>query len=133
MRMEDLNQVNLQSRDLSVHEDACQIKLHLEADVDVGSTDGRTPPKRKATIRNLVPAGSLRIRQLLVSHAPRSRMLSPRRDLREPSQSVSPIKTEQPLTLPGGEAHSLEKSVLQNTFNTSQCSYDINSMVVQLP
>ena len=36
---EDLDVRNLQCRNLSMHEDAGQIELHLEADVHIGSVD----------------------------------------------------------------------------------------------
>ena len=50
---EDLNQRNFQRWDLAVHENACQIKLHLETDVDVGTIDGWTPPQSETAIRDL--------------------------------------------------------------------------------
>ena len=50
------------------HEDASQIKLHLETDVDVRAIDCRTPPKGKTTIGNLVQTGTLGIGQFFVSH-----------------------------------------------------------------
>ena len=50
------------------HEYTSQIKLDLETDVDVGSVDGRAPPKSKPTIGNLVETGTLGIGELLVSH-----------------------------------------------------------------
>lgn len=37
---EDLDQGDLQSWNLSVHEDPSQIELHLETDVHIGSVDG---------------------------------------------------------------------------------------------
>ena len=51
-----------------VHENASQVELDLETHVDIGTIDGRTPPEREATIRDLVETRSLRIRELLVSH-----------------------------------------------------------------
>lgn len=44
MGSEDLNQTDLQRGDLAVHEYSRQIQLDLEADVDVGTVDGWTPP-----------------------------------------------------------------------------------------
>ena len=37
---EDLDERDLQGRDLAVHEDAGEVQLHLEAHVDVGAIDG---------------------------------------------------------------------------------------------
>ena len=54
MGAEDLNQRNLERGHFAVHEDSRQVELHLEADVDVGSIDGRRPPQSKATVGNLV-------------------------------------------------------------------------------
>ena len=44
MGTENLNQGNLQCRDFAVHENASQIKLDLETNVNVGSVDGWRPP-----------------------------------------------------------------------------------------
>lgn len=41
MCTENLNQGNLQSWDLAVHENTCEIELDLETNVDVGSVDRR--------------------------------------------------------------------------------------------
>lgn len=68
MSTEDLNQTNLESGDLSVHEDAGQIELDLETNIHVGTIDGRTPPERKSTVGDLVQTGPLCIRELLVPH-----------------------------------------------------------------
>ena len=69
MGTEDLNKRDLQRRDLTVKEDARQIELHLETNVDVGSVDSRRPPKRESTIWNLVETGTLCVRELLEFHA----------------------------------------------------------------
>ena len=53
---------------VDLHENTSEIELHLETDVDVGTVDGRTPPEREATVRNLVETRPLRVRQLLVTH-----------------------------------------------------------------
>jgi len=37
---EDLDERDLEGGNLAVHEDASQIKLHLEANVDLGQRDG---------------------------------------------------------------------------------------------
>ena len=49
-----------------MHEDARQVELDLEADVDVGAVDRRRPPEREAAVGDLVEARALRVRQLLV-------------------------------------------------------------------
>ena len=54
VRSEDLNQRNLQRRNFTVHEDAGQVKLDLESDVDISAVDRRRPPERESTIRNLI-------------------------------------------------------------------------------
>ena len=51
---EYLDERDLQCGDLAVHEDSCQVQLHLEAHIDIGSIDGWGPPEGKSTIRNLV-------------------------------------------------------------------------------
>jgi hypothetical protein len=54
MRSEDLNKRNLQCRYLTVHEDASQIKLDLETNIDIGSINGWRPPKSKSPVGNLI-------------------------------------------------------------------------------
>jgi len=66
MGTEDLNERDLQGWDLAVHENTSQIQLDLETDVDVGTVDSRTPPKREATVRNLVQTGTLRVGEFFV-------------------------------------------------------------------
>jgi hypothetical protein len=51
-----------------MHEDTREIELNLEADVDIGTIDRRTPPQGESTVRNLVETGTLSVRELLVSH-----------------------------------------------------------------
>lgn len=68
MRSEDLNQRNFQSWDLTVHEDASQIELNLETDVDVGAVDCRRPPKCKPSIWNLVQTRALSVSEFFVLH-----------------------------------------------------------------
>lgn len=46
----------------------CQIQLHLETDVDIGTIDRRRPPESETTIRNLIQAGTLCISQFLKLH-----------------------------------------------------------------
>ena len=116
MCTEDLDQGDLQRWDLAVHEDTSQVKLHLETDINVGTIDGRTPPERESTVRNLIETGALRVRQLLVSH----RLLE--------SGGLLPEQT-----LPSREVCTLEQCMLQNTLNTSESGDDVNPIVVQLP
>ena len=68
MGSEDLDEGDLEGGDLPVHEDACQIQLHLEADIHVGSVDCRAPPECESAIGDLVQPGALCISQLLVLH-----------------------------------------------------------------
>ena len=113
---EDLNQTDLKGGDLAMHKDTSQIKLDLETDIYVGTVDSWTPPERESTIGNLIQTGPLCVREFLVSH----RLLETRRLL--PEQ-----------TLPGREISALEKSVLQNTFNTTKGGNDIDTVIVKLP
>ena len=113
---EDLDERDLQGRNLAVHEDTRQVQLDLETDVDVGTIDGWTPPEREATVRNLVETRPLRVRQLLVTH----RLLEAGRLLPEE-------------TLPGREVGTLEERVLQDTLNTTERGNDIDTVVVELP
>lgn len=62
MRSEYLNQRNLECWYLAVHENASQIQLHLETNIDICSINCRTPPQSEPTIGNLVQTGPLRIR-----------------------------------------------------------------------
>jgi hypothetical protein len=50
------------------HEDASQIQLDLETNVDIGTVDRRTPPKCEPTIWNLVQTRTLGIGKFLISH-----------------------------------------------------------------
>ena len=121
MRTEDLDQTDLERRDLAMptctsatidteprittkrlHEDTSQIQLYLETNVDVCSIDRRTPPESESPIGDLVQTGTLGIRKLLVSH----RFFETGRFLPEK-------------TLPSREVSTLEESVLQDTLNTS--------------
>ena len=51
---EDLNEGDLECGDFAVHEDACQVQLHLETHVHIRPVDGWTPPQGKATVRDLI-------------------------------------------------------------------------------
>lgn len=79
----------------------CQIQLHLEADVHVGTVDGRRPPQREAAVGDLVQPRPLGVGQLLVLHA-----------LLEPGG----LLPEQPL--PRREVRPLEEGVLQDALDT---------------
>mmetsp|Transcript_51851 Transcript_51851/g.121766 ORF Transcript_51851/g.121766 Transcript_51851/m.121766 type:complete len:1251 (+) Transcript_51851:175-3927(+) len=116
MRAEDLDQRDLERRDLAVHEDARQVELHLEPDVDVGAVDRRRPPQREATVGDLVQTGALRVRELLVLHA----LLEARGLL--PEQ-----------TLPGREVGALEERVLQDALHAAQRLDHVGAVVVEVP
>ena len=116
MRTEDLDERDLQGRDLAVHEDTRQVKLDLETDVDIGAIDCRTPPECETTIGDLVQTGALRVRELLVPH----RLLETGRLL--PEQ-----------TLPGREVCTLEERMLKDTLHTTESSNNIDTIVIQLP
>lgn len=50
----------------TMHEDAGQVQLHLEAHIHIGSVDCWRPPESEAPIRDLVQTTPLCIGQLLV-------------------------------------------------------------------
>jgi phage gp16-like protein len=52
MGTENLDERDLQCRNLTVKEDTRQIKLHLETDIDVGSVDSRRPPEGEASVKS---------------------------------------------------------------------------------
>ena len=54
MRSENLNQRYFERWNFTVHEDASEVELNLEANVNVGTVDRRRPPKRKASVWNLI-------------------------------------------------------------------------------
>ena len=58
---EDLDERNLQSWDLAVHEDPGEVKLHLEAYVDVSSVDSRRPPEGETMVWYLIKTRTLSI------------------------------------------------------------------------
>mmetsp|Transcript_31758 Transcript_31758/g.36108 ORF Transcript_31758/g.36108 Transcript_31758/m.36108 type:complete len:252 (-) Transcript_31758:2893-3648(-) len=116
MCSEDLNQRDLQRGDLSMHENSGQIQLDLETDIHIGTIDGGRPPQSKSSVGDLVQTRSLGMSQFLVSHRFfESGCLLPKQ------------------TFPGGEISTLEQSMFQNTFNTSQSLNHISSVVVQIP
>ena len=51
-----------------MHEDASQIKLHLETYVDISSVDSGRPPQGESSIGNLVETRSLGMSKFLVLH-----------------------------------------------------------------
>mmetsp|Transcript_6268 Transcript_6268/g.11473 ORF Transcript_6268/g.11473 Transcript_6268/m.11473 type:complete len:253 (+) Transcript_6268:2354-3112(+) len=116
MGAENLDEGDLQGWDLAMHEDACQVQLHLEAYVHVGSVDRWRPPKREASVRNLVEAGPLRIRELLEAHG---------------LFEAACLLPEE--TLPGGEIGALEQGVLQNAFHASKGLDHVGTVVIQVP
>lgn len=50
------------------HEDACQIQLHLESNVHIGTVDCGAPPQREAAVGDLIQTTALCIGELLVLH-----------------------------------------------------------------
>ena len=113
---EDLNQRDLQRGDLAVHEDAGQVQLDLETNVDVRPVDGRRPPKREATVGNLVQPGALGIRQLFVLH----RLLE--------AGSLLPEQA-----FPRREVGALEQRVLQDALDTAKRLDHVRAVVVEIP
>mmetsp|Transcript_46858 Transcript_46858/g.74594 ORF Transcript_46858/g.74594 Transcript_46858/m.74594 type:complete len:250 (+) Transcript_46858:1874-2623(+) len=99
---EDLDQRDLQGGNLAMHKDSGQIQLHLEAHVDVGSVDGGRPPKREASIGDLIQTAALGVGELLESHG---------------FFKATGLLPEE--TLPGREVGALEQGVLQDALNTS--------------
>jgi len=68
MGPEDLNEGDLQSGNLAMHEYTGQIELHLKSNIDVSPVDCRRPPQSETTIWNLIQTRSLSVCQLLVLH-----------------------------------------------------------------
>lgn len=99
-----------------MHENTSQVKLNLETNINVCTIDRWAPPQGESTVWNLVQTRSLSIRELLVAH----RLLEARRFL--------PKKT-----LPCGEVSALEQRVLENSFDPTKSSDNIDPVVVELP
>ena len=116
VRAEDLDQRDLERRDLAVHEDARQVELHLKADVDVGAVDRGRPPEREAPVRDLVEARALRVRELLVLH----RLLEAARLL--PKEAF-----------PCGEVRALEERMFEDPLDAAQGLDHVGAVVVQVP
>eukprot|EP00964_Phaeocystis_antarctica_P078146 scaffold48598_cov65-Phaeocystis_antarctica.AAC.1 len=116
VRAEDLDERDLERRDLAVHEDARQVELHLEAHVDVGAVDRGRPPEREAPVGDLVEAGALRVGELLVLHA----LLEARGLL--PEQA-----------LPRGEVGALEEGVLEDALDAAERLDHVGAVVVEVP
>lgn len=57
-----------QNKRSGLHEDTRQIQLYLETNIDVCTIDGRTPPEREPTIRDLVQTRALGVGEFLVPH-----------------------------------------------------------------
>lgn len=51
-----------------MHVNSSKIKLDLEADVNISSVDGGTPPESKSSVRNLVETRSLSMGKNLILH-----------------------------------------------------------------
>ncbi len=81
-----------------MHENASQVQLDLEADVDVGPVDGRAPPQGEPPVGNLVQTRSLGVGQLFVLH----RLFE--------AGGLFPKQA-----FPGGKVSALEQSMLQDT------------------
>ena len=113
---EDLDQGDLQRRDLAVQEDPRQVQLDLEADVDVGSVDRWRPPQSEATVRDLIEAGPLRVRELLELHRLfKSGCLLPKE------------------ALPRRKGSRLEQRVLEDRLHTPEGLDDVGSVGVEVP
>jgi hypothetical protein len=102
MGSEDLDQRDLQGRDLAVHENTRQVKLDLETNVHVRTVDRRRPPQCESTIWDLVQTRSLGMSKFFVSHA----LL----------ETASLLPEE---TFPSGEVSALEQGVFKDTYNTT--------------
>ena len=61
MSAKDLDQRYLQCWDLSVHEDACQVQLHLESYINIRPVNSWRPPECEASIRDLIQTCPLSI------------------------------------------------------------------------
>mmetsp|Transcript_9904 Transcript_9904/g.16651 ORF Transcript_9904/g.16651 Transcript_9904/m.16651 type:complete len:467 (+) Transcript_9904:1679-3079(+) len=116
MRSEDLDERDLERGQLPVHEDARQVQLHLESDVDVGPVDGGGPPESESAVGDLAQPRALGVRQLLVLHG----LLEARGLLPEEA-------------LPGGEIGSLEERVLENALDSAQGLDHVGAVVVEVP
>mmetsp|Transcript_94895 Transcript_94895/g.290283 ORF Transcript_94895/g.290283 Transcript_94895/m.290283 type:complete len:372 (+) Transcript_94895:2060-3175(+) len=113
---EDLDQRNLQCGDLAVHENACQVQLHLEAHIHVGAVDRRRPPQGEAAVWDLVETGTLRVGQLLEAHG---------------LLEAAGFLPEQ--ALPRREVRALEQRVLQDAFDASQGLDHVRAVIVEVP
>ena len=111
MGAEDLYQRDLERGDLAMQEDTSQIKLNLEANVDIRSVDCRRPPEGEATVRNLVQTRALGVSELLKFHA----LLKATSAL--PEQS-----------LPRGEGSSFEERMFENGLDSAEGLNDIRTL-----
>lgn len=68
MGTENLDERDLECGNLAVHEDSCEIKLYLEADVHICTVNCWAPPQGESSIGNLVQTTALCVGQLLVLH-----------------------------------------------------------------
>lgn len=99
-----------------MHEDTCEIQLYLETHVNIGPVDCGRPPESESSVGNLVKTRSLSVCELLVFH----RLFEARRLLPEE-------------TFPSREICTLEKCVLKDAFNTTQCLDHVCAIVVKVP
>lgn len=68
MGSKDLDERNLEGRNLSVHKDSSKIQLHLETNVHICPIDGWRPPQCKTTIRDLIQTRTLGVCQFFEFH-----------------------------------------------------------------
>ena len=116
MGAEDLDERDLERRDLAVHEDSGEVQLHLEADVHVCAVDGRAPPESETAVGDLVQTAPLGVCELLVLHA---------------LLKAAGLLPEE--TLPSREVGPLEQRVLQDALHAPQGLDDVRAVVVEVP
>ena len=113
---EDLNERDLESGYLSMHEYSSQVQLHLETHIHIGPVDGGRPPQCKSSVWYLIETRSLCMGELLVLHR-----------LFEPG-SLLPEEA-----LPCGEICALEECVFQYALHSSKSLDHVCSVVVKVP
>mmetsp|Transcript_1930 Transcript_1930/g.3398 ORF Transcript_1930/g.3398 Transcript_1930/m.3398 type:complete len:226 (+) Transcript_1930:445-1122(+) len=116
MGAEDLDERDLEGGDLTMHKDACEIELDLEADIDIGTVDGGTPPEGETTVGDLIETRALGVGELLETH----RLFK--------ATGLLPEKT-----LPCGKVGALEESVFEDAFDSTEGLDHISSIVVEVP
>mmetsp|Transcript_3144 Transcript_3144/g.9017 ORF Transcript_3144/g.9017 Transcript_3144/m.9017 type:complete len:409 (-) Transcript_3144:4863-6089(-) len=113
VRAEDLDQRDLQRRDLPVHEDAREVELDLEPHIHVRPVDRRRPPQREPSIGNLIETRPLRVRQFFVLHG----LFKTRRFFPEEA-------------LPRREVRALEQRVLEDALDAAEGLDHVRAVVV---